>query len=288
MSLALAPAEHPPVTPVVPRGARPLDLIPRRPLPPTPPLVSDGLTCQTTDGRTVEFANLDHAASTPALVAVAEAVSEAAISYSSVHRGQGYASRVTSERYEDARAAVGAFVGARQDHHVVLTRNTTDSLNLLAAVVPAGARVLAFASDHHATVLPWRAEQLTLLPVPTSPAHAVALVAQTLKASDAAEHLVVVTGASNVTGEYWPVAEIVAVARRHGARVALDAAQLVQHRAIDLAAEDLDYVAFSGHKLYAPFGAGALVGRADWLDAAAPYLAGGGATAAVKIGRAHV
>ena len=71
------------------------------------------------------------------------------------------------------------------------------------------------------------------------------------------------------------------LARQHGARVALDAAQLAPHGAVDIAALGVDYVAFSGHKLYAPFGAGVLVGRADWLDAASPYLRGGGATAQV-------
>jgi len=89
--------------------------------------------------------------------------------------------------------------------------------------------------------------------------------------------LLAITGASNVTGELWPVAELAQIARARGARVALDAAQLAPHRAIDIGALDVDYVAFSGHKMYAPFGAGALVGRADLLDGSAPYLAGGGA-----------
>ena len=77
--------------------------------------------------------------------------------------------------------------------------------------------------------------------------------------------LVAVTGASNVTGEIWPYAEIAEIAHRHGARLLLDAAQLAPHRPIDMAATGVDYLAFSGHKLYAPFGAGVLVGRPDWL-----------------------
>lgn len=91
------------------------------------------------------------------------------------------------------------------------------------------------------------------------------------------------TGASNVTGECLPLAELAQVAHRYGARIAVDGAQLVPHRRIDMAAAGLDYLAFSGHKIYAPFGAGVLVGRRDWLDAAPPYLAGGGAVREVRL-----
>jgi selenocysteine lyase/cysteine desulfurase len=78
------------------------------------------------------------------------------------------------------------------------------------------------------------------------------------------------------------VAELAAVAHRYGARIAVDAAQLAPHAPVDLATLGADYVALSGHKLYAPFGAGVLAGRSDWLDAVPPYLAGGGASAAVS------
>ena len=91
--------------------------------------------------------------------------------------------------------------------------------------------------------------------------------------------LLAVTGASNVTGEVWPIAELAALAHRRGARILVDCAQLAPHRAVDIAGLDLDWVALSGHKLYAPFGSGALVGRPDGLDRADPYLAGGGSVA---------
>ncbi len=90
-----------------------------------------------------------------------------------------------------------------------------------------------------------------------------------------------ITGASNVTGELWPVAGARRGRPRRGARIALDAAQLAPHRPFSIAELGVDYVALSGHKLYAPYGAGALIGRADWLAAAPPYLVGGGATASV-------
>jgi selenocysteine lyase/cysteine desulfurase len=95
--------------------------------------------------------------------------------------------------------------------------------------------------------------------------------------------LVAITGCSNVTGEVLPVTQVVEVAHRHGARVVVDAAQWAPHRRIDLAGVGADYLAFSGHKLYAPYGAGVLVGRRDWLDEAPAYLAGGGAVRSVTV-----
>ena len=120
-----------------------------------PQLVSEGLSYRDEDGSSVEYAHLDHGATTPAFRAVADEVAAAAVTYSSVHRGAGFASRVTSSRYEAARETVAAFVGARTDDHVVFTRNTTDSFNLLARALPAGTKVFVFASEHHAALLPW-------------------------------------------------------------------------------------------------------------------------------------
>lgn len=247
-----------------------------------PSLVSAGLAYRDRDGCTVEYAHLDHGATTPALVAVTEAVTAASVTYSSVHRGAGFASRVTSSRYEAAREAVAAFVGAREDDQVVFTRNTTDSFNLLARALPVGTTVFVFASEHHAALLPWA--DTVRLPIPHSHAEAITLLDEALRTHPGEHRLVVATGASNVTGEHWPVERLADLAHAHGARFALDAAQVVPHRRVDIAALGIDWVAFSGHKVYAPFGAGALVGRRDWLDAADPYLAGGGATTRVGDG----
>ena len=117
------------------------------------------------------------------------------------------------------------------------------------------------------------------LPAPASAADAVTAVDAALRSAPAGPRLVCVTGASNVTGEIWPLADLAEVAHHHGARIAVDAAQLAPHRPIAMGRLGLDYVALSGHKLYAPFGSGALIGRSDWLRAAPPYLAGGGAAA---------
>ena len=229
-------------------------------------------------GRSVEFANLDIAATAPCLDVVAEAVSSLLPWYGSVHRGAGALSERCTREYEQARETVAEFLGRGADDTVVFTRNTTDALNLLAHALPPGTTVVTFDAEHHANLLPWR--NPVRIGAPATPAEAVALLDAGLAGIDGPV-LVAVTAASNVTGEVWPVAELTEVAHRHGARIAVDAAQLAPHDPAALAALDADYVAISGHKLYAPFGAGALAGRADWLDAAEPYLAGGGATSAV-------
>lgn len=246
-----------------------------------PATVGADLLVPLADGRVTDYANFDHAASAPCLESVRTAVEAALPSYASVHRGNGYASRITTQWYERARSEVHSFVGARADDQVIFTRQTTDALNLLARCVPADCTIIAFESEHHAALLPWPAERTVRLPAPHSAAGAVTAVADALRSAPEGPRLVVITGASNVTGEIFPVAEIAAVAQAHGARTCLDAAQLAPHRVVDIDRLGVDWVALSGHKLYAPYGAGALVGRADWLDAAEPYLAGGGATSAV-------
>lgn len=234
-------------------------------------------------GERRRYANLDVAASAPALVAVKEAVDALLPLYSSVHRGAGFKSMISTEAYEGARSAVRSFVRARADDVVLFTRNTTDSMNLLVSSLPADAVVYAFETEHHANLLPWRRRAFRFLPAPRGPEEAVAALDEALQASASGPKLVAVTGASNVTGEIWPVAELVAVAHRHGARVVLDAAQLAPHGRIDVTALDVDWVAFSGHKLYAPLGAGVLVGRSEWLAEAEPFLAGGGAVRFVTV-----
>ena len=243
-------------------------------------VLGQALPVALTSGERVDYANFDYAASAPCLAAVADAVSRALPEYASAHRGAGSLSVKTTQRYEEARATVAGFLGCRDDDAVVFTRNTTDATNLLAHVLPVGTRVVVFGSEHHATLLPW--SDAVRLPIPATSGEAVRSVHDALRElrrdGDQRPILVAVTGASNVTGELWPSAEIAVVARRHRARVFLDAAQLAPHRAVDVAALGVDYVAVSGHKLYAPFGSGVLAGRTDWLDAASPYLSGGGAS----------
>ncbi len=236
-------------------------------------------------GGTRRYVNLDYAASAPALQAVHDAVEELLGWYSSVHRGAGFKSRASTAAYEGARESIREFVQARDDDAVIITRNTTDSINLLAGTLPPGTHVVAFAGEHHANLLPWKRNHVRYLPVPESPEEMVDVLAATLRDLPhcADPHLVAVTGASNVTGEMWPIARIAEVVHEHEARLLVDAAQLAPHAPIDMARDGIDYLALSGHKLYAPYGAGALVGRRDWLSAGDPFLRGGGAVTLVTI-----
>lgn len=236
-------------------------------------------------GESTRYVNLDYAASAPALVAVHDAVEELLAWYSSVHRGAGFKSRAATAAYEGARESIRQFVNARGDDAVIITRNTTDSINLLAGTLPAGTHVVAFAGEHHANLLPWRRIGVRYLPVPESPAAMLEALEATLRDLPTCDdpHLVAATGASNVTGEIWPLAEIAEIAHAHGARLLVDAAQLAPHAPIDMARDGIDYLALSGHKLYAPYGAGALIGRRDWLGAGDPFLRGGGAVKIVTV-----
>ena len=236
-------------------------------------------------GGTTRYVNLDYAASAPALQAVHDAVEELLGWYSSVHRGAGFKSRAATAAYEGAREAIRRFVNARDDDAVIITRNTTDSINLLAGTLPEGTHVVAFAGEHHANLLPWRRIGVRYLAIPETPGALLETLASTLRELPTCDdpHLVAVTGASNVTGEIWPLAEIAEVAHAHGARLLVDAAQLAPHAPVDMAGAGIDYLALSGHKLYAPYGAGALVGRRDWLGAGDPFLRGGGAVKIVTL-----
>ena len=256
------------------------------PLPAAPtrsllPVVGADLRAPLAGGGDTRYVNLDYAASAPALQAVADHVAEILPTYASVHRGAGYASQLSTRRYEDARDTVARFVGARPDDVVVFTRNTTDALNLLAGCVPEGGEVVVLDIEHHANLLPWQRRAHRVVEAASTLAQTLSRLQVELARRPAA--LLAVTGASNVTGEQLPLGALAGLAHRHGARIAVDAAQLAPHRRIDVVAGEIDYVAFSGHKLYAPFGAGVLVGRRDWLDAAPPYLAGGGAVREVSV-----
>ena len=239
-------------------------------------------------GATATGINFDNAASTPPLNRVRDMVTTFSDLYSSVHRGTGYKSRLSTEAYEQARELVAKFLGVDEtDQVVIFVKGTTDALNRIAAAEARldGRQVLVTEMEHHADLLPWRHRSGHMMVGLSDEGHIdLEAIEQALKTSDGKINLVAICGASNVTGFVSPIHEVAALAHRYGARVSVDAAQLAPHHRIDVRAADdpghLDFVSLSGHKMYAPYGAGVLVAPRDFF-AGAPEVMGGGAISIV-------
>ena len=235
------------------------------------PLVGAHIPVPCLDGVERPYRDLDCAASTPAMESVADRVTEFLPWYSSVHRGAGYKSRRATAAYEEARDSVHRFARrpAGGDDVVILVRNTTEAINHLAYRLGLGPDdvVATTVVEHHANLLPWaRVATRRWVECGTSGTFETADVVRVLD-DGRPPALLALTGASNVTGWLPPVEEICAEAHARGVPVLLDAAQLAPHRPLPAGP---DFVAFSGHKLYAPFGAGALIGPRRRLRARRP------------------
>jgi selenocysteine lyase/cysteine desulfurase len=247
-------------------------------------LVGDGLPVPCLDGQDRPYLNLDSAASANALPAVAERVTEFLPWYSSVHRGAGYKSRLATNAYEEARLAALRFAGRPEDGDdiAVIVRNTTEAINHLAYRLPLAPDdvIVTTVVEHHAMLLPWarRCERRFV----ECGAEGTFTVDDVTAARDASPRpkLLALTGASNVTGWLPPLDDILAAAHERGIPVVVDAAQLAPHRPLPAAA---DYIAWSGHKMYAPFGAGILIGPRSTFSEGDPFLAGGGAVDLVDL-----
>src|SRR6266480_4363781 len=239
-------------------------------------------------GGTVTGINLDNAASTPPLTRVRDMVNRFSDLYSSVHRGTGFKSRLSTEAYERARELVSGFLGVDdKDQVVIFVKGTTDALNRIAAEEARldGRQVLVTEMEHHADLLPWRHRSGHVIVGLSDDGHIdLEAIEHALAAAAGRISLVAVCGASNVTGFVSPIHEVAELAHRHGARVSVDAAQLAPHHRIEARPADdpghLDFISFSGHKMYAPYGAGVLVAPRDFF-AGAPEVMGGGAISIV-------
>ncbi len=237
------------------------------------------------DGRTCRYINLDNAASTPSFAAVAEAVQAFLAYYSSVHRGTGFKSLVSTHAYEQGRADVLQFVGADPVQDVcIFGKNTTEAINKLARRFPftEGRRVvLVSGMEHHSNDLPWRAaaQVVHIAVMPDGQLDEADLDAKLARYAGQVA-LVAVTGASNVTGWLNPVYRLAEKAHAAGAQILVDCAQLAPHRRVDMRPHGdpahLDYVTVSAHKLYAPFGSGALIGARETFAQGEPDMPGGG------------
>ncbi len=240
------------------------------------------------DGKRVRYVNLDSAASTPPLVRVQQAVDRFAPWYSSVHRGVGYKSRLSTHLYEHARDVVIRFTGASPaTHEVVFVRNTTEALNLLAhrIILEPGELILTTRMEHHSNLLPWYRTPHEFIELTPEGRIDLQDLERRLQAHQGKVRLVTVSAASNVSGIITDIRRIARLAHEHGALLSADTAQLAPHRALSMEAADnaerIDITAFSGHKLYAPYGAGALVVPAALFANGQPMLVGGGSACLV-------
>ena len=243
-------------------------------------LVGSGLTVPCLGGVERRAVELDQAASTQAHPDVAGRVAEFLPWYSSVHRGAGFRSRRATHRYEEARRAVLAFAGRDPDGSdvAILCRNTTEAINHLAYRLRLDPEdvVVTTVVEHHANLLPWgRVARRRYVECGTDGTFDVGDVIAALDTPGGrTPALLAVTGASNVTGWVPPIDAIIDAAHARGVPVLVDGAQLAPHRPLPSTA---DFVALSGHKLYAPFGSGALIGPRALFETGDPFLAGGGA-----------
>jgi selenocysteine lyase/cysteine desulfurase len=233
------------------------------------------------DART--YVNLDNAATTPAFLEVVESVNKFLEWYASVHRGTGAKAYVSTHCYEACRGVVRDFVGANADHHeTIFTAGVTDSINRLAATLGRDGRPLVLVSgmEHHSNILPWRRHaRVEWINVGDDGLLDLNHMEEQLRRYSGQVRLVAVTGASNVTGLVPPVHRIARMAHEHGADVLMDAAQLAGHRPINMRAPDdperIDFIVMSAHKMYAPFGGGALIGPRAAFEGE-PAFPGGG------------
>lgn len=236
------------------------------------------------DGSKRTYINFDNAASTPALQEVLDTINDFMLWYSSVHRGTGFKSRVSTEAYEDARRIVRDFVGGNEREHIVIFgKNASEAINKLAHCMTLHKDdvVLVSLLEHHSNDLPWRAKcNVDFIATDITGRLDEADLNRLLEKYKGRVKLVAVTGASNVTG-YMPDARRLAMkAHQAGAQIMVDCAQLAAHRAVDMGELNdpahFDYVSLSAHKMYAPFGTGALIARRDTFEHGEPEYRGGG------------
>ena len=244
-------------------------------------------------GGSTRYVYLDNAASTPALVPVAEALERFMPYYSSVHRGTGFKSRLSTRAYDDAHEVMARFVGAdTATNTVVFGKNSTEAINKVSHCLPEDALVVSTCMEHHSNDLPWR-DHARVVHVGVTPEGRLDEEDFDRKLARFAGEieLVAVTGASNVTGYIQPVHRLARKAHEAGARILVDCAQLAPHRHIDMLADDhpehLDFVVLSAHKMYAPYGTGALVGPREYFLRRGPDYSGGGTVKAVTLDHVH-
>ncbi|MEM9404242.1 MAG: cysteine desulfurase [Pseudomonadota bacterium] len=227
---------------------------------------------------------LDNAASSqPARPVIEEMARYQSEDHANVHRGVHTLSHRATDLYEQARERVRRFLNAAEAREIIFTRGTTDSINLVAssygqARLQPGDVVLLTELEHHSNIVPWQmvaettGAEIRVAPVDDAgQVHADEVIAR----MDERVRMVAIAHVSNVLGTVLPVREIIAAAHERDIPVLLDGAQAVPHMPVDVRALDVDFYAFSGHKLFGPTGIGVLYGKESLLGTLPPYQGGG-------------
>lgn len=255
-------------------------------------VVGDDCEVKLENGNSVHYINFDNAATTPPFHSVINSIVDFCPTYSSVHRGTGFKSKLSSDFYDEAREIVLDFVGGDKDFHtVIFLKNTTECINKLSYRLKDTLKdkiVLTTYMEHHSNMLPWRYRYNTcFVEVDEKGRLCTNDLERKLKKYRAKVGLVAVSGASNVTGYMNPIYDIARMTHQHGAKILVDGAQLIPHSKFDMkpvnSAEHIDYVAFSSHKMYAPFGVGALIAPKNTFINGYSELIGGGTVKFVSI-----
>ncbi len=223
---------------------------------------------------------LDNAATTQKPLAVVDTLCDYYRTLNAnIHRGTHHLAVEATERYEDVRRKVQAFIGARHSREIVFTRGTTESINLVASsfarrYFTGDDEVIVSGMEHHSDIVPWQLAGATLHPIPFSDEGVLDLEAYE-RLFSSRTRIVAVNHVSNTLGTVNPVADLVRIAHAHGVPILVDGAQAVSHLAVDVQALGCDFYCFSGHKMYAPMGVGVMYGRDEVLAELPPYQGGG-------------
>jgi len=237
------------------------------------------------DGREVTAINFDNAASTPPFISVLDEIVKFSPWYASIHRGTGYKSQLSSDFYDYSREIVAGFVNADTTHQsVIYVKNTTEGINKLSYRLLEDFQdgiILSTFMEHHSNDLPWRYKyKIDYVQVDEQGRLLLDDLEQKLKKYNGQVKLVTVTGASNVTGNTNPIHKIARLAHEFGAKILVDGAQLIPHAPFQMKPvtdpEHIDFLAFSAHKMYAPFGIGVLIGPNEVFSKGVPDYVGGG------------
>jgi cysteine desulfurase/selenocysteine lyase len=202
---------------------------------------------------------------------------------SNVHRGTHTLATEASDAYEGARTKVADFLGADSPQEIVFVRGTTEGLNLLAAVfgeslLRPGDEIVLTQAEHHANIVPWQfAARKSGAVIRVAPVddNGEIILEEYARLLGPRTRIVSITHISNALGTVMPIREMAAMAKRHGATVVIDGAQGAPHRRVDVQAIGCDFYVFSGHKLFAPTGIGAVYGRKERWEQMPPWQGGG-------------